>query len=586
MKEEKKKSKFANLKLVLFLVIVLVIARVTIVVTSNGGISSLEGYLYSFAATATPTANYQWNTTSNKTSAQNVTCKINAYNLSNATIASTSSTPYTGSAITPTPAVTVPIPSGNTTTLTSGTHFTYSYANNTNAGTATITVTGTGNYTGTKSSTFTISKLTPTLTQSATSGSAGVGSNATYTIKSNVAGKFSIKSANESYAYATLSSTAEVAANTNVTATVIAQSVNTSAITITVTFTPTSSNYSTTTKTYAFTPKANVRKITFSTGSMGISSLGSTAASCSTTGSSLYCTISGTLPAINPSTGFGNAKWYNGSTVVGSPGDSYSYTLNSDMTLSARVSDLTTKNPNIVWIKDYNATSCVTGDESTCTSYNPCISSAGYTCGKGAIIEYKVNSTTTQRFYTLYDSSDKKTITMISQRNIVPSTTWRASSSATDPLHMITALESATSGWTNVKSQSYFSATSFQYNAYNGCTGVNPSSCTGNPYYFSTRSARARVLTLQEAYYVGCGSANKSCPIWMYNYLNGSTSYGGTNTGDTASRHWTMTVSSASSINSAWTIANTGKLDYTQQLTASYSNGVRAVVKIDRRIFP
>ena len=101
-----------------------------------------------------------------------VTSKINAYNLTNATIASVSSQTYTGSAITPTPAVTVPLPSGSTTTLVNGTDFNYSYSNNKNAGTATVTVTGKGNYTGTKSINFTIVYKTYTITldnQSATS---------------------------------------------------------------------------------------------------------------------------------------------------------------------------------------------------------------------------------------------------------------------------------------------------------------------------------------------------------------------------------------------------------------------------------
>ena len=102
----------------------------------------------------------------------NVTAKINAYNLSNATIASVSSQTYTGSAITPTPAVTVPLPPGSTTTLVNGTDFNYSYSNNKNTGTATVTVTGKGNYTGTKSINFTIVYKTYTITldnQSATS---------------------------------------------------------------------------------------------------------------------------------------------------------------------------------------------------------------------------------------------------------------------------------------------------------------------------------------------------------------------------------------------------------------------------------
>ena len=102
----------------------------------------------------------------------NVTAKINAYNLSNATIASISNQHYTGNEIEPTPAVTVPLPSGSTTTLVNGTDFNYSYSNNKNTGTATVTVTGKGNYTGTKSINFTIVYKTYTITldnQSATS---------------------------------------------------------------------------------------------------------------------------------------------------------------------------------------------------------------------------------------------------------------------------------------------------------------------------------------------------------------------------------------------------------------------------------
>ena len=48
-----KKGKSLNLKLIIFLVSVLIIARVTILLLNNGKISSLEGYLYSFAAAAT-----------------------------------------------------------------------------------------------------------------------------------------------------------------------------------------------------------------------------------------------------------------------------------------------------------------------------------------------------------------------------------------------------------------------------------------------------------------------------------------------------------------------------------------------------
>jgi len=101
------------------------------------------------AGTATIKITGKGNYTGTKTS----TFTINARNVSNTTIASTSAQNYIGSAIKPTPAVT---DSGIDKTLANGTDFTYSYSNNTNVGTATITITGKGNYTGTKTSTFTI----------------------------------------------------------------------------------------------------------------------------------------------------------------------------------------------------------------------------------------------------------------------------------------------------------------------------------------------------------------------------------------------------------------------------------------------
>lgn len=89
------------------------------------------------------------------------TAKINAANLSGASIASVSEVIYTGSAQTPTPTVT-----WNGRSLSSSTEFTYSYSNNTNVGTATITATGKGNFTGTKSTTFSILSNVPAFTYS------------------------------------------------------------------------------------------------------------------------------------------------------------------------------------------------------------------------------------------------------------------------------------------------------------------------------------------------------------------------------------------------------------------------------------
>ena len=53
MKEKKKNNLFTSLKMIMFLLIVLIIARMAMVIFGNGKISKLEGYLYSFAASAT-----------------------------------------------------------------------------------------------------------------------------------------------------------------------------------------------------------------------------------------------------------------------------------------------------------------------------------------------------------------------------------------------------------------------------------------------------------------------------------------------------------------------------------------------------
>mgnify|MGYP001657558823 CR=1 FL=1 len=166
------------------------------IVTASSTTSATNVGTYNVVIQLSSTKNYKWsdNTTANKT----ITWKINAYNLSNATIASVSAQTYTGKAITPTPAVTVPIPSGKTTTLVSGTNYTYGYSANTNVGTATITVTGKGNYTGTKNITFTISRVktatasaaNKTYTGSEQTGVTGSGVTWTGTTKATDAGTY------------------------------------------------------------------------------------------------------------------------------------------------------------------------------------------------------------------------------------------------------------------------------------------------------------------------------------------------------------------------------------------------------------
>ena len=84
---------------------------------------------------------------------KSITCKINAYNLSNSTIAAIQNKTYTGSEIKPTLDVTA-----LNKTLTENTDYTVSYSDNLNTGTAKAIITGKGNFTGTNSRSFTIEK--------------------------------------------------------------------------------------------------------------------------------------------------------------------------------------------------------------------------------------------------------------------------------------------------------------------------------------------------------------------------------------------------------------------------------------------
>ena len=106
----------------------------------------------------TPTSNYKWN--DDTTEEKSVTCTINPYDITNASVVPISPYTYDGDAKEPIPSVLV-----NNESLTS-TDYDVAYTNNINAGTASLTITGKGNYTGTvnPSPTFEINKTDGYLT--------------------------------------------------------------------------------------------------------------------------------------------------------------------------------------------------------------------------------------------------------------------------------------------------------------------------------------------------------------------------------------------------------------------------------------
>ena len=260
------------------------------------------------------------------------------------------------------------------------------------------------------------------------------------------------------------------------------------------------------------------------------------------------------------------------------------------------------KSPNIVSVYTYNASTCVTGEETTCVKSTCHKSTAANSCKAGDIVKYKVNDTDIVTFHVMYDNGT--TLTMQSQRNITYNSMWiDAADYATEntdstscsytscndegPITVLIALESATAGWTNVNKQTYTMGTTSlsSKGAYTGCSAYN--SCTTNKYTLPSRTSKARMITLQEAASFGCTASQKSCPNWMNNYLSTSKNYGGTvndtssgpNNGSVNYGYWTMSTDSAHQ-NRSWYIGDSGKVSDSNTDYTGY--GARAVVVVNK----
>ena len=292
-----------------------------------------------------------------------------------------------------------------------------------------------------------------------------------------------------------------------------------------------------------------------------------------------------------------SSVYYDNSTSGGS-----STTVSGALDELYDLSDIRNR-PNIIVGYTYNQTSgasnyCITGDEDTCVETKCYESTTAGSCPAGTIIVYKVNENETVRFHVMYDNGS--TMTMQSQRNTIYTTMWinaaDYSSENTDstvcsndscndegPITILEALESATVGWVNVNSQTYtMGSTVFKTNAYTGCSPYN--SCTTNKYTLPSRTAKARMITIQEAAILGCSDNSGSCPIWMYNYLaytlNNDNSMG-PNGGMGNYGYWTMNADSSTS-DIAWSISLNGNFSNYYMSTDSIHMGTRAVVEINK----
>ena len=112
--------------------------------------------------------------------------------------------------------------------------------------------------------------------------------------------------------------------------------------------------------------------------------------------------------------------------------------------------------------------------------------------------------------------------------------------------------------------------------------------CTRNTYTLESRTAKARMITVLEAKQLGCTGTPKSCPIWMNNYLGGSTSYGGT-VNDTSHGpngkynwgYWTMSAYSPNTYE-AWYLSHIGYIIHGDIQVRVNDVGARAVVVVSK----
>lgn len=335
----------------------------------------------------------------------------------------------------------------------------------------------------------------------------------------------------------------------------------------------------------------NTVSLTFTKGE-GVESLTSTSLSC-TAEDSMECSI--TLPSFTAMDGYEEVGWntdeYEG---VGTPsGSTISVSQNATYYAIANKP----RNENIKAAYTYNQTVgadnyCVTGKESTC-QVNNCIETLTKgTCPIGTVIKYAVNDSEDKIFYVVHD--DGRRMTLQQRENTIKSQ-WYATAddNSHGPITALDALDAATNGWTNVRTQKYTMGTTdfLAHSTFAGTdyasiyTQCHSASIIGacnikTGYTMEEKTGKARMITVQEARTTGCGgpSETASCPIWMYNYLQSSVDHGGT-VNDNTNGGGYHTMSTFTGTQHDWWMLPNG---YLSQIGTTNNNGIRAVIEIDK----
>jgi len=242
--------------------------------------------------------------------------------------------------------------------------------------------------------------------------------------------------------------------------------------------------------------------------------------------------------------------------------------------------DVMDRNPNILNIYKYDqtigsSTFCVTGEESTCLALK-----TPETYSRATIIRYRLNDTLERYFHVMYDNGN--TLTLQQRENTVNSVAWYkdAMDNRRGPVTALAALETATSGWSNVLDQTYtLGTTVFKDNANTGCDYYEMK-CRGNQYTLGQRTAKARMITFQEAMDFGCGSNARSCPVWMHNYLANCTDRGGTVNQGPDKGYWTSNAI-IYQYTLSYLISDYGYIHFQGPNDATV-DGVRAVIMVEK----
>ncbi len=325
----------------------------------------------------------------------------------------------------------------------------------------------------------------------------------------------------------------------------------------------------------------------------GVTNGTSTKKSCTTEGPSNFCKIN--LDDANLKDGYRWSGW-------GTEKDEKTGNINS-ISLYANSTFYPLVGPIFEEAYTYNQTAgaenyCVTGEEATCQA-TTCYQDDG-TCPNGTIFKYAVKSDDQEKnyvnslddyiyyFYVLHDDGDK--LTLQTRENAKREdgsfygTNWNASEEtvADGPTYVIRAVEEATDSWDYVNTINYtMGTTEFLGNANTDCwvDSSHAVHCNKISYSWEPKTAKARVITAQEASNVGCLEEQQSCPIWMYNYSNRCHSKGCPNE-ESATQENYATMSSAAVTDWAWLIYSEGRL--ARNNIHNLLRGVRPVIELDK----